>query len=154
MKFSDAGIAWLAKYEGFRSRSYQDQAGIWTIGYGTISLNGQPVTEGMEVNQLVALALMRGNFTDTVAAINRLVIAPITQDQFDALVSLAYNIGTGAFAGSTVLKVINSGGRVTEDMFTRWNKVRVNGVLVESNGLELRRRSEYERFSGGLTQSA
>jgi lysozyme len=109
----------------------------------------------MVINRAVGDALFRGDVSDAETEVNRLITAPLNQQQFDALVSFTYNVGGGALAGSSLRKVINSGRPVYRDLFTRWNKVRnPAGQLVVSNGLTNRRNREYERFVGTETKRA
>jgi lysozyme len=147
---SDEGLRLLCGDEAFRANAYLDQAGIATIGFGSIRLNGEPVALGMTINLPVAQALLRGDARKAAEAINRWITAPLTQAQFDALVSLVYNIGIGGFQTSTLRRVINAGLPVQADHFTRWNKVRDpnTGEHVVSNGLTARREREYARFAG------
>jgi lysozyme len=82
--------------------------------------------------------------------VNRLVITPINQAQFDALVSITFNIGGGAFAGSTLLKNLNGGDLAgTADQFLVWDKVTVGEVKEPSPGLANRRQAERCMFLGG-----
>jgi lysozyme len=83
-------------------------------------------------------------------AVNRHVKVVLNQGHFDALCSLAYNIGVNAFVGSTLLKLLNEGeyGRAAAQ-FGRWNKSRVNGELVEHKGLTERRKLERRLFEAG-----
>lgn len=147
---SDEGLALLAGSEGLRVNAYHDQAGVWTIGYGTTRINGEPVTRGMEINIYVARALLRGDARLAATAVSRFITAPLTQAQFDALVSFTYNVGVTALQSSTLRRVINAGEPVGEDYFTRWCKVTdpETGQKVVSNGLLARRQREYRRFSG------
>lgn len=134
-------------HEGLRLKSYPDSGGVWTIGFGTTTLNGFPVSAGMEINEVVAWALFYGKIKDYVDFLNRVVKVKLNQNQVDALVSLIYNIGMGGFAESTLLRFINTEQVITEDLFTRWNKVRINGVLTPSNGLTNRRKREFKLFT-------
>lgn len=70
----------------------------------------------------------------------------LNQNQVDALASFTYNVGKFGFAKSSLLTALNSKLLITEDLFTRWNKVRIDGKLVESNGLTDRRKKEYKLF--------
>ncbi len=141
-KISDEGLRLLCGDEAFRSKAYLDQGGLPTIGFGSTRINGEPVTLDMEINLPVAHACLRGDAKTAATAVNKWITAPLTQAQFDALVSLTYNIGVGGFQTSTLRRVINEGLPVTEDHFTRWCKVK--GVV--SNGLLARRKREYQRF--------
>jgi len=145
-KLGEAGIKLIKEFEGLKLESYQDDKGIWTIGYGTTRLNGSPVTKGMQINSIVAVALFRGDCGDRLLFLDSCMITNLNQNQVDSLVSLSYNIGKSGFFDSTLRKIINSRQTVTEDLFTRWNKIRINGELVVSDGLIRRRKAEYKLF--------
>lgn len=146
-KLGEAGVALIQEFEGLKLVSYQDGKGVWTIGYGTTKLNGSPVTEHMVISRFVAVALFVGDCKDRLVFLDNCMRFDLNQSQVDALVSLSYNIGKEAFFESTVRKTINNREHVTEDMFTRWNKIRINGVLVTSDGLIRRRKAEYLLFT-------
>jgi lysozyme len=133
-------------HEGLSLRSYPDSGGVWTIGFGTTMLNGYPVSEGMEINPPVAWALFYGKIQEFLDYIERLIKVPLNQNQIDALASLTYNIGKTGFSQSSLLTYINSNKPIVEDLFTRWNKIRVKGVLTPSKGLIDRRKREYKLF--------
>lgn len=144
MKTSSAGIALLKKWEGCELKAYQDGGGVWTIGYGLTTAagivqvyRGMVITEAQAADYL-ARALVKYERT-VVEAIKR----PMTQNQFDAMVSLCYNIGQGAFAGSTLVRRFNSGDiDGAADAFLMW--VKDNGRFVK--GLENRRKDERALF--------
>lgn len=144
-KMGAAGIKLITDFEGLRLESYQDEKGVWTIGYGTIWLNGSPVTRLMKINTYVAIALLEGDCSDRLRFLEG-IVPNLNQNQVDALVSLSYNIGKQGFTNSTLRKVINARQPVFEDLFTRWNKITINGKLVESNGLTRRRKAEYKLY--------
>lgn len=146
MKLGLKGRELIQGFEKLRLESYPDSGGVWTIGWGTTTLNGAPVTKGMVINKLVADALFDGFVQDVIDHIERLVKTPLTQNQLDALVSFTYNVGKNGFAKSSLLTTIKAKLLVNEDLFTRWNKGRVNGVLVELPGLTKRRKAEYKLF--------
>lgn len=133
-------------HEGLKLTAYPDSAGVWTIGFGTTTLNGHPVSRGMAINELVAWALFYGKVKEYSDFLSRVVKVKLNQNQIDALISLVYNIGMGGFAESTLLRFINTNQIITEDLFTRWNKVRINGKLTPSKGLTARRKREYALF--------
>ena len=145
-QLSKRGQELIINSEGLRLESYLDAAGIWTIGYGTTLLNGAKVTEGMVINKLVADALLLGNVRGYLDFIENTVRVKITQNQIDALTSFTYNLGKGAFLNSSLLTAINAKLIINQDLFTRWNKARVNGQLIELKGLTKRRKAEYELF--------
>lgn len=139
MKTSETGLNLIKRFEGFRAKSYKCPAGIWTIGYG--HTNG--VKKGMVIDELKAETFLSIDVQKCEYAINTLVKTELNQNQFDALVSFIYNIGTGAFAKSTMLKFLNAGHfPLAAGQFDRWNKV--NGVV--SKGLISRRNAEKKLF--------
>ena len=138
MQFSN--FAHLERWEGLRLKAYRDVGGIWTIGYGH---TGPDVYAGktITVEQAADLALV--DIEEASDAVNRGVKVPITQNQFDALVSLTYNIGVGAFARSTCLRRLNQRDfDGAAEALTWWNKVK--GRVVD--GLVNRRNAEKELF--------
>lgn len=148
MKTSDNGLKIIKKNEGLRLNSYKCPAGILTIGYGH---TGKDVLPGMEINETYADFLLKTDVMAFESLVSDRVKVPITQNQFDALVSLTYNIGQGNFSKSTLLKKLNAGdhqGAALE--FIKWNKATVNGVLTELPGLTKRRSEEKELFLKGL----
>lgn len=148
LKLSSKGAKFITDppHEGLSLISYQDSKGVWTIGFGTTTLNGFPVQPGMTINEPVAWALFYGFCQGILDHIEKLVKVPLNQNQIDALVSFTYNLGKTAFAQSSLLTSINSKLIINEDLFTRWNKIRVNGQLIPSNGLTARRQREYKLF--------
>jgi lysozyme len=141
MKISIKGITLLQKWEGCRLRAYQDGGGVWTIGWGHTSVAGPPeVTKGMIITQEEADAILRKDLEHYEAGVSaRIGDSPITQTQFDAMVVLCYNIGVGAFKGSTVAREhVNKRYSVAADAFLKWNKD--NGKVVR--GLTNRREAE------------
>jgi lysozyme len=143
---SDAGVRLIQAFEGLRLTSYEDQANVWTVGYGTTRINGRPVQRGDTITAADAVTYLRHD-TDTIcAALDDAVPRDLTQNEVDALVSFCYNLGLGAFRGSSLRKALVKNTRIDESLFTRWNKIRINGVLQPSDGLLRRRRAEYALF--------
>lgn len=143
---SQAGIDLIKSFEDCRLTAYQDSVGVWTIGYG--HTNG--VYAGMTITQAQAEEFLRSDLKTAENAVNGKVTYPITQNMFDALVSLTFNIGTGNFGSSTLLKKLNQGdinGAANE--FDRWVYA---GGKVEP-GLVRRRAAEKEMFLNGATPS-
>ena len=141
MTTSPAGRSLIESFEGCVYVAYQDQRGIWTCGYG----HTQGVVEGVVCTKAQADAWLEGDLAIAEGAVNRMVKAALRQNQFDALVSLVYNIGQGNFAESTVLKRLNIGtpdysGAATA--FLLWNKT--NGEI--NPGLVRRREAEQALF--------
>lgn len=146
MKVSDKGIKLLHQFEGCKLTAYLCPAKVWTIGYGnTFYLDGKPVQEGDTISQDEAEDLFKNilvNFENCV--LKGLGKTKVNQNQFDALVSLAYNIGCGNFRKSSVLRFVslNPKDQAIETAFLMWNKA---GGKV-SRGLQRRREAESELY--------
>lgn len=143
-KTSQAGVNLIKSFEGCRLTAYQDSAGVWTIGYGHTS----GVKKGMTITEAQAEAYLKGDLGTAENAVNGKVTYSIKQNQFDALVSFTYNVGSGNFGSSTLLKKLNQGditGAANE--FDKWNKA--GGQVLE--GLVRRRAAEKAMFLNGTT---
>ncbi|UNI74451.1 endolysin [Acinetobacter phage AB-Navy4] len=148
VNISDLGVDLIRQFEGLRTSAYPDSVGVWTIGYGTTRYpNGVAVKKGDTCTEAQAKVYMKNDLQKFVRAVNKLVTVPLKQTQFDALVSLVYNIGETAFAGSTLLKKLNAKDYAgAADQFLVWNKGRVKGVLQVIPGLTNRRKAEKKYF--------
>lgn len=146
MTIGDKGLTLIKAFENLKLKSYPDIAGIWTIGWGTTRLNGYPVGPNMEINEIVATALLMGDLQPAQKTVESFVNKSLDQNQFDALTSFVYNAGPKAFATSSLLVAIKLNGNVTEDLFTTWNKYHDGKVLRESQGLTNRRKAEYKLY--------
>jgi GH24 family phage-related lysozyme (muramidase) len=146
VKLSNAGARFIADFEGFSATPYRPVAGerYLTIGYGHY---GPDVKAWSRVTRGEALDLLREDATLAATVVRRAVRVPINQCEFDALVSLAFNIGTAAFADSTVLRELNKRHRYRAGLaFLLWNK---GGFpLRVLPGLTRRRRAERRLFRG------
>lgn len=144
MRASENGINLIKQFEGCRLTAYQDSVGVWTIGYGwTQSVDGNPVAKGMVITQQKADDLLKQGVVQYENGVNSLVKVQLNQNQFDALVDFAYNLGVNALKGSTLLKKLNTGdyaGAANE--FTKWNKAGGKEVA----GLTRRREAEKSLF--------
>ncbi len=110
MQISENGINKLTVEEGERLAGYKDSRGIPTVGVGhTGVVDGKPVYVGMVITKDKSSELLRSDLAWVEKSIATNVKAPLTQNQYDALCSLIFNIGPTAFANSTVLKRLNSG---------------------------------------------
>lgn len=142
MRISDNGIAFIAEWEGVRLKAYKCSAGVWTIGIGSTRYeDGSPVKAGDVLpSEPAAYALFRNTVGQYEGVVNRLAKKPLKQNQFDALVSLAYNIGVGAYAKSTVAKRVanDPADPSIRNGFLMW--VKAGGRVV--NGLVRRREAE------------
>lgn len=152
MKVSQTGIDLIKHFEGLRLEAYQDIAGIWTIGYGH---TGSDVSEGMSISEQEAENLLRQDLTRFENGISSAVNVPLGQNQFDALVSLAYNIGINAFRGSTARRLLNKNKYFeAAEAITWWNKASINGRKQEVPGLVRRRAAEAALFLTDLPPEA
>ena len=146
MKTSKKGIDLIKRFEGFVSKPYLCPAGVPTIGFGaTYYADGRQVSmKDDPITQAAAVDLLKNMLTRYEHAVNRYVQPEINQNQFDALVSFAYNLGSGALQKSTLLKKINN-DPCDPDIhyqFKRW--VRANGMILD--GLVKRRKSECDLY--------
>jgi len=135
-QMSEDGISLLKKLEGCKLEAYQCSAKVWTIGYG----HTEGVQKGAKITQAEAEALLTGDLVKYEKAVKENLKVKVTQNQFDAMVCLAYNIGVHAFVEkSSVLKYINLGdARKASAAFMLW-------VLVNKKqniGLVNRRKAE------------
>ncbi|WP_343558458.1 lysozyme [Klebsiella aerogenes] len=147
MQTSNEGIALIKDFEGCRLTAYPDPGtggAPWTIGYGwTLAVDGKPVRPGMTIDQATADRLLKTGLVSYENDVLKIVKVKLTQGQFDALVSFAYNIGSRALSTSTLLKKINAGDiKGAADEFLRWNKA--GGKVL--NGLTRRREAERALF--------
>ena len=148
MMVSVAGIDQICEFEGLRLNAYDDGVGVWTIGFGTtIYPNGIKVKKGDTCTEAQAKAYMAHDLKKFESAVNSAVTVPINQNQFDALVSLVYNIGTSGFKNSTLVKKLNAGDiRGAAAQFDVWNKG--GGKVMQ--GLANRRAVERKLFEKAL----
>ncbi|MFN3074739.1 lysozyme [Acinetobacter sp. TY2] len=145
---STTGIALICSFEGLKLKAYDDGVGVWTIGFGTtIYPNGIKVRKGDTCTEAQAKAYMAHDLKKFESAVDSAVTVSINQNQFDALVSLTYNIGTGAFKESTLLKRLNAlDYKGASAQFAVWNKG--GGRVMQ--GLVNRRAVERELFEKTL----
>lgn len=150
MKISERGVEFIADFEGYHRAlpngdctTYYCPAGVLTIGYGC--------TEGIRAGEVwtkkQALNRFRQELAKHEAAVNRVVTVDMTQNQFDALVSFSYNLGTGALASSSIVKQLNAGKpEVAARFFAPYCNAQVNGRLQPLPGLIRRRAAETAMF--------
>lgn len=140
---SEKGLELIKHYEGFSAQAYKCPANIWTIGYGHTA----GVTEGQTITAEQGEQLLKKDLAHAERSVNSLVKVTLNQSQFDALVSFVFNLGSGNFQSSTLLKKLNQqdfDGAALE--FKKW--VKSNGSVLP--GLVKRRNSEAELFSTGV----
>ena len=146
MKTGINGLELIKKYEGFMAKPYLCPAGVPTIGYGAtyypggkrVTMNDDPITKER------AEDLLRDMLTSYEDGVNRYAQYQLSQNQFDALVSFAYNLGVGALQKSTLLKKINIDpcDESISNEFKKW--VRAGGRVLK--GLQKRRAEEAELY--------
>jgi len=140
MQYSKTGLQLTEGFESCRLTAYQDIKGIWTIGWGH---TGTDVVPGLTITQAQADALLLHDVQNAVNHVNHLVTVPLTQNEFDALVDFAFNAGCGAFADSTLLKLLNQGDDAgAAAQFDLWDHA--SGKVVA--GLLRRREAETQLF--------
>jgi lysozyme len=139
------GVELIESFEGFSSKPYKDVAGIWTIGVGSIyGVNGKRVkSDHHYITKEEALQLMKRDLKRTEVRITELVKVPVNQNQFAALCSFVYNVGSGAFQRSTARMKLNRGNyEGCADEFLRWKYAGKRAIP----GLLRRRKAERELF--------
>ncbi|MDD0801234.1 MULTISPECIES: lysozyme [Acinetobacter] len=138
------GVDLICSLEGKRLTAYDDGVGVWTIGFGTtVYPNGIKVKKGDTCTEAQAKAYMAHDLKKFEATVNKAVTVQLNQNQFDALVSLAYNIGTNAFRESTLVKKLNANDiHGAADQFDVW----VNAGGKRMQGLVNRRAKEKALF--------
>ena len=151
MKISEKGLSMIERFEGCLLKASNKLDGVWTIGYGqTGSYYGKRVRRGMTTTKAEAHAWLRDHSIKTYEdAVTQAVKVPLNQNQFDALVSFAYNVGVGALKQSTALRKLNAGDYAgAADALTMWTKC--NGKVLA--GLVRRRKEERALFLTPVTQ--
>jgi lysozyme len=145
MKVNAEGYALIKRFEGCRLKSYRCPSGIWTIGFGnTFYENGDKVKEGDVITQQRAEELAKFIIDQFAVSIAPFIQKTLTENQFSACVSLAYNIGTGGFKRSSVFKKLNVNptDATIADSFRLWNKG--GGKILA--GLVKRREAEIQLY--------
>lgn len=134
----------IAEFEGFRSEAYKCPSGVWTVGYGTTNaVRLMKIGPGAVVTEPQARELLRRTLEKFVDGLRPLLTREPSSEQWAAMLSLAYNIGPGAFARSSVLRWFNRGDyERAADAFLLWNKA--GGKVLK--GLVRRREAERRLF--------
>lgn len=148
LKVGQEGIALIKSYESLKLKAYRDPVGIPTIGWGH--------TKGVQMGQTITISqaeeFLKEDLAVAETAIQTHVKVSLYQNQYDALVSFVFNVGSGAFKNSTLLKKLNMPHIIPEDVqavadeFKRWVYGTVNGKKIKLNGLIRRRNEEAELF--------
>lgn len=141
---SAKGRAAITSREGNILKAYDDGTGVLTIGVGHTSAAGDPkVAKGMTITAAQSDAILANDLRSVEKSLYRLVTVPLSQNQFDALVSFVFNVGEGNFAKSTMLKYLNAGDYDgAADQFGMWTKA--GGKTMQ--GLVTRRTAERVQF--------
>ncbi len=138
-RISDKGLALIKSFEGLYLKAYKDVVGVWTIGWGCT----EGVKRGMRITRKQAEEMLRAELAKHEKCVNKYTTVPLTQGQFDALVSFSYNLGCGAFRKSTLRRKLNRGDyEGAAEQFIRW--VHAGGRVYK--GLVRRRRAETALF--------
>lgn len=151
---TENGKALIRKFEGCSLVAYLCPSKVWTIGYGnTFYADGTPVKEGDKIDQATANQLFDITLNKFEKQVKMLLgdalLVTLPKEAIDALVSLAYNIGTGAFAKSTLLKRVKLNKLDfdgIEAAFMMW--VKSNGKVL--NGLVRRRAAEFDMYRNAV----
>ena len=139
MNISQNGIDLIKHFEGCELEAYKCPAGVWTIGYG----HTKGIQPGMVITEETANDMLVEELEEYENYINSMVNCPLSQNQFDALVSWVYNLGPANLQASTLLKVLNAGDYAgVPAQIMRWNKA--GGKVLE--GLTRRRQAEADLF--------
>lgn len=153
MKASILLVAFLKQVEGYRDEPYQDSGGVWTCGWGHTFPKG---VKPSECTPELAEMWLEEDVQEAEMGAGWIIKVPLEQHEFDAVVSMVFNMGAGVLANSNTLAVLNKGNKNKfADMMLMWNKVRRDGKLVPIDGLTNRRKMErniflYGDYSGKL----
>ena len=151
MKTSAKGRAFIEQIEESgvaKLKPYNDGTGTLTIGFGHTSTAGPPkVYRGMTITAEQADAILASDLRSVEIEVEHLVHVPLTQAQFDTLVSFQFNLGK--LGRSTLLKRLNAGNyNAVPAELLKWNKMKIGGVLKTAKGLVKRRRAEGAMWTG------
>jgi len=173
-KISQAGLEFIARWEGIVLHPYLDIASLWTIGVGHLikptdvfsTITNEQIKDllknadknnpiaSIKIPETEALQILSNDVEAVEKSLLQNIKVPLTQNQFDSLVSFGFNCGAGVFKTSEACKVLNEGkyGDVPTNLLS-WSKVRINGVLKVSQGLLSRRKAEGQLFAKPDLQS-
>ena len=148
MTASTQALSIIKFFEGCKLTSYQDQKSIWTCGVGCIRIDGRAVKKGDVITQAKADSMLAMELSNFEVALNKMLgKVVVTQPIFDSLMCWSFNLGSGALAGSTLLKKVlaNQNDPSIKDEFIKWR----DKGHPEEKGLLIRRLSEYHLYSTG-----
>ena len=140
---SRAALDLIASFEGFRARAAKTPDGRWTLGFGHVAT----AREGLSVSRAEADDLLRWDLRPVEDMVRQSALTPLNQNQFDALVSFAFNIGVSNFASCDVLRYLNQGQPIAAALAMHaWRRARVNGRVLVIDALVRRRAAEAALF--------
>jgi GH24 family phage-related lysozyme (muramidase) len=143
VRVSRTGLDLIKSFEGFREHSVRLPDGRWIVGYGHV----KTAREGITITEPDAEQLLRFDLKQIEEAIYSLVHAPLSQNQYDALVSLIFNISPGQFKESEILRRLNGGDYLgAASGFDAWRRARINGRYIVVDALVRRRAMERALF--------
>ncbi len=151
MKITPEGLDLIRQHEGLRLKAYRDPVGVWTIGYGHTGAAGKPdVSAGLRITKEDAEKFLRRDVEGCVREIASVIRRPLNAQQFSALVSFCYNIGSSNFRKSSVLAAVNAGDLdAVPRRLALWTKA--GGRVLP--GLVRRRADEAALFVGNMSTS-
>ena len=150
MQASEHCIALIHEFEGLSTKAYKCPAGVWTIGFG----HTKGIKEGDTITRGVAERLLKNDLEELSINLTRALNADeivVSQEQFDALCSFAFNLGLNALIHSTLWSYLSKGkDQAAADEFLKWNKARdASGKKIVLKGLTRRREAERALFLSG-----
>jgi lysozyme len=146
MRLTREGVALVKRFEGFRGTAYRDAVGVWTIGYGHTAMAGAPdVKPGMTIDRAEATKILERDLEMFAEGVRERLRRRISEAQFSALVSFAYNVGLGNLRKSSVLAAVNDGAF---DAVPRRLQLWVKAGGRTLPGLVKRRAAEAALFAG------
>lgn len=156
---SEPGIAIVKQFEGLSLKAYKDPVGVWTIGWGTIGKEARP---GRTITAAQAERFLRDELVEQENYVKQYVNVPLTQNQFDALTSLVFNVGVGTFKSSPGLKMLNRGNYdLASSLFVKMNRAserdkngKKTGKMITLPGLVTRRKLEMQLFNQAVPNEA
>lgn len=150
LKFTNEAKSLLKRLEGCRLVAYADSGGHWTVGFGHTGPDVTPVTVWTQEQAELALDRDLARFIQGVTYLTA-AAPPMTDEQFSALVIFAFNVGMAAFAGSTLLRIVDAGHfDAVPEQLMRWTKVHTpSGRLVVDPVLVRRREAEVRLWRSG-----
>ncbi|MDR3792943.1 MAG: lysozyme [Terracidiphilus sp.] len=148
MQLSETGLELIKRFEGFRGHVYRDVAGFPTIGYGHRLQTPAQYPDGISEEE--AATILRNDVQDAIQTIERTVVVPLTQGQFDALVDFVFNLGSERLKRSTLLRALNGGRyQAAGEQLLRWDLIQGQ----ENLGLRARRLAELNMWNASTPSS-